>query len=238
MVHVQEILEAMRVCVIIPSFNEAKEIGQLVARVKQQGLDCLVVDDGSTDDTVEIAGRAGATVLKNIKNHGKGASLIKGFNYATENDFDAVITMDGDGQHLPEDIPNFVRLAQYSDAGIFIGNRMHKPKNMPWERLFINKIMSSFISGVTKQKIPDTQCGFRLLKKEALKELDLVTANYEIESEMLIKAARLGFKIESVAISTVYSGEKSRINPFVDTLRFLKYISRELLILPFLRRRG
>jgi glycosyltransferase involved in cell wall biosynthesis len=76
-VHVQEILEAMRVCVIIPSFNEAKEIGQLVARVKQQGLDCLVVDDGSTDETVQIAQSAGATVLKNIKNQGKGASLIK-----------------------------------------------------------------------------------------------------------------------------------------------------------------
>lgn len=218
----------MRVCVIIPSFNEAKEIGQLVARVKQQGLDCLVVDDGSTDETVQIAQSAGATVLKNIKNHGKGASLIKGFNYAIENDFDAVITMDGDGQHLPEDIPNFVRLAQHSDAGIFIGNRMHESKNMPCGRLLTNKIMSSFISGVTKQKIPDTQCGFRLLKKEALKELDLVTANYEIESEMLIKAARLGFKIDSVPISTVYSGEKSRINPFVDTLRFLKYIIREL----------
>ena len=218
----------MRTLVIIPSFNEAKEIAQLVTKVKQQGLDVLVIDDGSIDDTVHLAQNAGAIVLRNLKNHGKGASLIRGFNYAVENNFDAVITMDGDGQHLPEDIPYFLRLAQNSDTGIFIGNRMHKPKNMPGGRFLTNKIMSSLISGIAGQKIPDTQCGFRLLKKETLRKLNLVTTNYEIESEMLIKAARLRFKIESVPISSVYSGGKSQINPFLDTLRFIKYICKEL----------
>lgn len=218
----------MKTCVIIPSFNEAKEIGQLVTKVRQQGLDALVIDDGSTDDTVNIAKTAGALVLSNIKNHGKGASLIRGFNYCLEKNYDAVITMDGDGQHLPEDIPYFLRVAQYSDTGVFIGNRMHKPKNMPWMRLATNKIMSSLISAITKQRIPDTQCGFRLIKKEPLKKLGLVTTNYEIESEMLIKAARLGFKIGSVPISSIYSGGKSQINPFIDTLRFIKYIIGEL----------
>jgi len=210
----------MRVCVIIPSFNEVKEIGQLVAKVKQQGLDCLVVDDGSTDNTVQIAQSAGATVLKNIKNHGKGASLIKGFNYAMENDFDAVITMDGDGQHLPEDIPNFLRLLQYSDAGIFIGNRMHKPKNMPWERLLINRIMSLFISGVTKQKIPDTQCGFRLYPAKAVGSVELTTCHFQTETEVLLRAARKGIRLSSVPVKNIYwngNAPQSHFRPVVDT---------------------
>jgi glycosyltransferase involved in cell wall biosynthesis len=135
MVYVQEILEIMRACVVIPTYNEAKEIGGLISKIKDQGLEVLVVDDGSTDKTAEIARAAKAVVLTNNKNHGKGVALIKGFDYAIKNDFDAVITMDGDGQHLPEDIPYFLRLAQYSDTAIFIGNRMHQPKNMPFPDL-------------------------------------------------------------------------------------------------------
>jgi glycosyltransferase involved in cell wall biosynthesis len=219
----------MRICVVIPSYNEAREIARLVSGVRKQGLDVLVVDDGSTDETVKLAEGAGAKVLSNVTNHGKGTSLIRGFNHALQNGFDAVIAMDGDGQHLPEDIPNFLVKAEHSDSGIFIGNRMDKPKNMPWYRLVTNRAMSSFISAVTGQHIPDTQCGFRLLKKEVLERMDLKTSNYEIESEMLIKAARAGFRIESVPISTVYSGEKSKINPFVDTLRFIKYVIKELI---------
>ena len=220
----------MRACVVIPTYNEAKEIGGLISKIKDQGLEVLVVDDGSTDKTAEIARAAKAVVLTNNKNHGKGVALIKGFDYAIKNDFDAVITMDGDGQHLPYDIPYFLRLAQYSDTAIFIGNRMHQPKNMPFTRLATNRIMSYFISGLIRQKVPDSQCGFRLIKKEALSVLGLSTSNYEIETEILIKAARRGLKIESVPISTVYFGQKSQINPFIDSLRFIRYIIRELWI--------
>ncbi|OGX41304.1 MAG: hypothetical protein A2984_02955 [Omnitrophica WOR_2 bacterium RIFCSPLOWO2_01_FULL_41_12] len=221
-------LERMKTCVVIPTYNEAKSIAGLVKEIQGLNLEVIIVDDGSQDDTSQIAQENGATVLKNQINQGKGASLIKGFSYVLSKDCDAVITMDGDGQHLPSDIPYFLRLAEYSDNGILIGNRMLKRKNMPFIRVLTNKIMSGLISKITRQNVPDTQCGFRLIKRPVLEKINLKTSKYETESEILIKASRLGFKIESVPIKTVYSGEKSQINPFVDTLRFIKFLFREL----------
>ncbi len=217
----------MRTCVIIPTYNESKNIGQIVSQIRLQNLDVLVVDDGSEDNTCGIAAEHGAKVIRNQVNEGKGASLIKGFDYALKEDFHAVITMDGDGQHLVEDIPYFMRLAQYSNSSIIIGNRMHKPKNMPFVRLATNKVMSWFISRIVKQYIPDTQCGFRLIKREVLERINLSTRKYEIESEVLIKGARLGYKIEAVSIKSIYDGNKSQINPFVDTIRFIKFVCKE-----------
>jgi glycosyltransferase involved in cell wall biosynthesis len=218
----------MKACIIIPTYNESKAISDILKRIRQQNLEVIVVDDGSWDNTHKIAQDGGAIVLREDNNKGKGASLIRGFDYALGRDYQAVITMDGDGQHLPEDIPYFMRLAENSDSGIFIGNRMSKAQGMPRLRILTNKFMSWLISKITKQNIPDTQCGFRLIKRAVLEKLDLATSKYETESEILIKAARLGCKIESVPIKAVYQGEKSQINPFIDTLRFAKFIIREL----------
>ncbi len=220
----------MKTCVIIPTYNEACAIANIIKRIKQQGLEVVVVDDGSCDNTYRIAEDNGAVVLRNPDNEGKGASLLRGFHYALNKDFDAVITMDGDGQHLPSEIPYFTRLAQYSNSGILIGNRMLKRKDMPLVRVLTNQFMSWFISSLARQKIPDTQCGFRLIKKEVLRKINLRTRKYETESEIIIKAARLGFKVESVPIKTIYNGEKSQINPFIDTFRFIKFIIKELWI--------
>jgi len=154
--------------------------------------------------------------------------LVRGFKFALDNAFDAVITMDGDGQHLPQDLPDFIRLAENSDKAIIIGNRMGKTKTMPFIRILTNRFMSWLISCVTGQKIPDSQCGFRLIKKEVLQKIKFGTRRFETESEVLIKGSRLGFKIGSVPIKTVYSTEKSRINPVVDTLRFIRFIIGEL----------
>lgn len=218
----------MKTCVLIPTYNEAKAIGLLISQIRSQNLEVVVVDDGSADNTASIAADQGAVVLRNPDNEGKGASLIKGFNYVKEKGFDAVITMDGDGQHLPEDIPSFIRLASAQESAVLVGNRMSCLKNMPFLRVITNWMMSWFISKIAKQKIYDTQCGFRLIKKEVLEKLDLTTRKYETESEILIKASRLGFKIESVPIKTVYRGEKSKINPFIDALRFIRFIFSEL----------
>lgn len=217
----------MKTCVIVPTYNEAKAIGELIKQIRAQDFTVVIIDDGSQDNTAEIAQNSGAMVLRNKSNLGKGASLIRGFGYALDNNFDAVITMDGDGQHLPQDLPYFIRLAKYSDSGILIGNRMSKTKNMPLVRLITNKFMSWLISRLTGQKISDTQCGFRLIKRSVLEKLDLSTSRYETESEILIKSSRLGFKIESVPIRSIYNGEKSSINPFIDTLRFIKFIIHE-----------
>ncbi|MCM8800840.1 MAG: glycosyltransferase family 2 protein [Candidatus Omnitrophica bacterium] len=222
----------MKVCVIIPTYNEAKSIGNLVKRIQKMHLKVVVIDDGSKDNTGKIARENGAEVLRNETNQGKGASLIKGFDYALKNNFDAVICMDGDGQHLPEEIPIFINLATHSDSHILIGNRMAKRRNMPLLRVFTNKFMSWLISCITKQRIPDSQCGFRLIKRIILEKLKLTTHKYETESEIIIKASRLGFKIDSVPIKTIYTGGKSQINPLIDTLRFIRYIVKEIWITP------
>ncbi len=219
----------MRICVIIPTYNESRAIGELIERVRRQGLEAIIVDDGSTDDTVKIAQSGGAKVLVSERNMGKGASLIKGYNYALAQGFDAVISMDGDGQHSPSDIAAFVRKAQDSSAGLIVGNRMGSAKGMPLLRVATNHFMSKLISLIVKQRVPDTQCGFRLAKKELLEKIDLSTSKYETESEILIRAARLGFKIESIPVETIYAGEKSQIHPLVDSLRFLRFLAREFM---------
>ena len=217
----------MRTCVIIPAYNESKAIGPLISRIRALGLEVIIVDDGSSDLTGEIAGENAALVLRNGANIGKGASLIKGYKFALEKGFEAIISMDGDGQHSCDDIMFFINKAA-SGSKVIIGNRMALTKGMPLLRILTNRFMSRLISLITKQYIPDTQCGFRLIRKEVLEKLNLSTSKYEIESEVLIKAARLGFKIDSIPVKTIYTGQKSQINPVIDTLRFLRYMFMEL----------
>ena len=217
----------MRICIIIPTYNESQAIADLINQISKLGLEVIVIDDGSTDNTVKIATDCGAKVLANPRNMGKGASLIKGYNFALACGFDAVISMDGDGQHSCDDLPAFIQKAQNSESTLIVGNRMGMTKGMPFLRVITNFLMSKFISLIVKQHIPDTQCGFRLVKKELLASMDLSTSKYETESEVLIKAAHLGFKIESIPVKTIYPGGKSRINPLVDTLRFLRFMILE-----------
>jgi len=219
----------MRICVIVPTYNEAKAIAGLVNQIQALGLKAIIIDDGSNDDTAKIARDAGSEVLRNLENSGKGAALIKGYAFALSEGFDAVLSMDGDGQHSTDDIKAFIQKAESSDCGIIAGNRMAMTEGMPFLRVITNRFMSWIISLAAKQRIPDTQCGFRLIKKEVLQKIDLCTSKYETESEILMKAARLGFKIESVPVKTIYSGQKSQINPFIDTLRFIRFMVLEFI---------
>jgi glycosyltransferase involved in cell wall biosynthesis len=222
----------MKICVLIPTYNEAKEIVGLINKIQHQDLDVLVVDDGSKDHTARIAKESGAAVIRNTKNEGKGASLVKGFRYCLEHDYDVCITMDGDGQHLPQDLPHFIRKALHSPSPIIIGNRMESVGTMPLIRIATNRFMSWLISYLAGQEIPDTQCGFRLIKRELLKKVNLRTNKYEMESEILVQASRLGYKIESIPVKSVYSSEKSRIHPVLDTLRFIRFVIKEIWSMP------
>lgn len=226
MVYVQEVLEAMKTCILIPAHNESKEIASIIKDVRSYGLDIIVVDDGSTDNTAHIARENGAIVLGHKKNTGKGAALAKGFSYILKHDYDAAIAMDGDGQHLSEDIPGFLSKATASKNSIFIGNRMRELKTMPWLRKMTNRTMSWVISSLAKQHIPDTQCGFRLYKREFMEKVGFSSLRFEADSEVLIRAAHRGFKIESVPVKTVYKDHKSHINPLLDTLRFIRLLFR------------
>ncbi len=216
----------MRGCVIIPAYDEELTIGPIIHKIKTKGLDCVVVDDGSSDKTKEMAEREGAHVISHPSNYGKGASLNDGFRYILDKNYDYVITMDGDGQHSPDEIDIFLKAAEESDTQIILGNRMWNPKDMPLIRRLTNRFMSSLISLIINQNLPDSQCGFKLIKLPALKALGLTTTRYEIESEILIKVAMAGFKIESIPIESIYKSQKSHIRPFTDTLRFIVFILR------------
>ncbi len=214
----------MRYLCLIPGFNEEKTIGWLVESVRGLGLDALVIDDGSSDRTAQYAREQGAEVIVNPRNLGKGASLRRVFDIAKQRVYDAVIVLDADGQHLPSDIAPFIALYEKERPGIIVGDRMHRAKGMPFVRWVTNGFMSWMISAICRQRVPDTQCGFRLIDMKALRAMDLKTDKFEIESEMLIQAASRGFRLASVPITTVYEGQFSAIHPVKDTLRFFRFL--------------
>ena len=217
----------MKTCVLIPSYNEESTIGQIVEKIKKLDLDVIVIDDGSTDDTERIASENGAIVMRHAKNLGKGASLKEGFSFILRStNFDSVVIMDGDGQHNPQDIQKFLKHAEEFGDDIIVGNRMKHVKNMPLIRLATNKFMSFLLSSICKQHIPDTQCGFRLIRRKVLEYIDLTTNKFDLESELLIKASKEKFSVTSVPVETIYRDEMSRINPFKDTIRFIALIMR------------
>ncbi|MFH1776164.1 MAG: glycosyltransferase family 2 protein [Candidatus Omnitrophota bacterium] len=218
----------MKICVVIPAYNEENYIKIIVATLKSYGLDVIVVNDGSTDHTAAWANMSGALVLSHTKNKGKGKSLKTGFDYCIEHDYDAVITMDADGQHGCQEVKKFIEKFKEKNSDLIIGNRMHNPKNMPLVRKLTNIFTSNIISRLIKQQIEDSQCGFRLIKTEILKKMSLSTNKYDLESEMIFEIAQLHGKIESVEISSIYRGQNSRINPWIDTYRFMRLIIRRL----------
>ena len=221
----------MKIGVLIPAYNESGRISELVKTISSIGLSPTVVDDGSSDTTAEEAKANGAKVIRHEQNQGKGASLKTGFEYMLTEGYDAVLIMDGDGQHSSDDIRKFIDLANKHQEIIIVGNRMNDTKNMPLDRKLTNMFMSFIMSLICRQKIPDSQCGFRLIKKELLKNMNIKSLRFEVESEILIKASRLGTKIVSIPIETVYGKEASQINPFWDTCRFIIFLFK----LPFIK---
>jgi glycosyltransferase involved in cell wall biosynthesis len=187
----------------------------------------LVVDDGSSDKTAQRAREAGAEVIVHNQNRGKGEAIKTGLRHWMDRQFIHVIILDADGQHLPEEIDRFIAAAaQAGDRSFFLGNRMNNLTGMPFVRRVVNRYMSNRISRICRQKIPDTQCGFRMLDRQLIPELLDGGNRFDYETEMLIIASRKGYRIESVPITTVYSDEVSKIHPARDTIRFFKLMRR------------
>lgn len=216
-------------CIIMPVHNEARTIKGLLEQIKKEvGCDVAVIDDGSLDGSGEKARQFGAHVITNKMKSGKGFSLREGFKYALANGYQGVITMDGDGQHLPQDLKCFFNYPKINNSCIIVGNRMHDTAKMPLVRRWTNRFMSSIISLAARQTITDTQCGLRFIGSEVLNRVQLKCSGFEIESEILMKASKKGFLIYTVDIHTVYQDEVSKINPLRDTLRFFTYFFKEL----------
>ena len=214
--------------VVIPAFQAERTIGDLVRRVKLQGFEVIVVDDGSRDQTASVAAKEGALVISHLQNEGKGRALRTAFDYALRSGFNGVITMDGDGQHDPAEIPHLVREGEVQHAGITIGNRLTSGAPMPRARRWTNQLMSAIVSAVARQHIPDSQCGFRFIRAEVLSDIPLRATRFEIETELLFGAAARRWKIISVPVRSIYQGEESHIRPVRDAIRFLGTVARHL----------
>lgn len=219
-------IDRSNVAALIPAFLEEAHIADVARRARAQLDHVLVVDDGSADGTESAAQNAGVEVIRHAVNRGKGAAIKTGLAALGRNGIEYILILDGDGQHRPEEIPMFVAEANASGADVVIGNRMTDTRTMPLVRRLTNRFMSARISALCGQGIPDTQCGFRMLHREVVPHLFCESDAYDYETEMLIIAARRGFQISSVPVSTVYGDEKSKIHPLRDTIRFLKLIRK------------
>lgn len=217
----------MRYIVLIPVYNEEKTIRSVVEGVLTITKDVLVIDDGSSDSTLSKIESLDIPIIKQF-HRGKGAAIRAGFGYAIERSYEWVITIDGDGQHDWREIPKFIDAMTNRTGDIIVGSRMTDTSTMPLLRLVINRVMSTIISRIVARRIPDSQCGFKAIKVEVLKDINLTTSNYDTESEILIKAGKRDYTILSIPIKTIYNGSDSGINKFTDTVRFLSLIRNSL----------
>lgn len=213
-----------KVAAVIPAYNEERRIGAVVKAVRAQNLDVLVVDDGSKDGTAAAAEAAGAQVLRHEGNQGKGVALNNAFRAARERGYEVVVTLDADGQHPPGEISRFVEAYVRTGIPVLIGNRMADTVGMPLVRRWTNRLMSWGLSRLMGQYVPDTQCGFRLYRCDVIPFIEASSQRFAAESEILLHVARRGIRIGAVPISTVYGDERSKINPIVDTFRFVKML--------------
>lgn len=215
-----------RVCVLIPAYNEEQQVGHVVRESLKHVADVVVIDDGSSDRTAETAAHAGARVIRQPNNEGKGAALNAGFEFARKNGFDIVITLDADGQHLPSEVPKFIEAYRRTRIPVLIGSRMADLETMPPVRKMTNLFMSWLLGRVMGQYIPDTQCGFRLYRCDILPLVSTGSKRFAAESEILLNLAHRGFRMDAVRVSTVYGREHSKIRALPDTLRFFRMLWR------------
>ena len=199
-------LQVSEVLVVVPAFNEVKSIGQVVNQVVTLGFQTLVVDDGSIDQTADVARQYGAHVVSLPLNSGVGGALRCGFRYAVENGFAAVIQCDADGQHLPNHLSDLVDAANRTNAHMMIGSRFgsenttHNPTLL---RRFAMSVLSKFAQHATKHKITDSTSGFRLIRQPLLGELAVQLPAYYLGDtfETVVVAGRAGYHIEEIGVA-------------------------------------
>jgi len=208
------------VVAVIPAYECAATIGDVVHGVRRHLERVVVVDDGSSDATAAEAESAGACVVRHERNRGKGAALLRGIEAALQLEPAAVLLLDGDGQHDPDDVPAFLAAWDAGAGELVIGSRMGgDAATIPRERYWANRIGSRILSWMTGWDIEDSQSGYRLLDASLLRRLGLAARGYSIESEMLIKAANRKARLAQVPIRVIYEGNPSHYRPVLDTTR-------------------
>lgn len=219
----------MKTAIIIPAYNAAGTLNLLLARLLEFAPkhDIIVIDDGSSDSTAEAAKLSGVELIIHQHNRGKGAALRSGFDLAMQKGYEAVITIDADGQHDPKYIPAMMDILDTGHNDIVVGSRKNDFGKMSFARYLSNSITTTVVSILSGVKIADSQSGYRIIRTGVLKSVKLNTSHYQMESELLIKAARQGFKIGHLDITNI-PGSTSHISHLKDTLRFLRMVLQTL----------
>ncbi|MHB2156275.1 glycosyltransferase family 2 protein [Calditrichota bacterium GD2] len=221
--------------IVIPAYNAHNELPVLLKQIdllshKPQKI--YIIDDGSKKSySFPEFTNLNVHIYRYERNRGKGMAIRKGLElFLNNNDAPFLLLMDADGQHPVQSIPDFLKKAQtHPPFDLLIGNRVERVGKMPLLRIFSNTVSSLIVSWVTGERIVDSQCGFRLLRRRLIENIQLKEKGFQVETELIIKSAKQGYKIGFIPIPTIYNGQKSNIKHFSDTVRFIQIIIKELL---------
>jgi len=220
----------MSVVCVIPAYNAARSLGAVIAGLRASLPDAIVVgiDDGSTDETGDIVSKECDRAESFAINRGKGAALRAGFSHAVALGATRILAIDADGQHDPRCAPSL--LAALDVADVVVGCRARDPQSMPLRRRISNALSSAAISAVAGREIPDSQSGYRAIRRAVIDAVSAVGERYEYETDFIIRAARAGFRIDSVPIPTIYvppgQGGRSHFRECRDAARVVATILR------------
>ena len=206
---------------VIPTLNGEKTVGAVVRDARAQLEPVLVIDDGSTDRTSDVAKEAGAIVLRHHTNRGKGAALKTGFTYALEHGYDGVISLDADGQHLASEIGKLIAAREQSGADLIIGGRAHLFAGMLPRRRLANRVSAAAIAWASGTNVTDSQSGFRFYSANLLRTTELRTDGFDLESEVIVRAGRRGLRVMTIPIDLGFVNgiSTSHYKPLADTVR-------------------
>jgi glycosyltransferase involved in cell wall biosynthesis len=217
----------MRIAAAIPAFQAGASVGDVIRRTRDVLPEVLVVDDGSSDATAEAARAAGAELVAHPVNRGKGAALVTAFRTLFARGCDAVVTLDADGQHLPEEIPKLLEAAR-GGADLVLGTRDHLFAEMVAARRVANRLSSWAISWAAGQSLSDVQTGFRLYTRRLVEATGFPETRFDAESAVVVRAGRRGFRIVTVPVRLGFADGRttSHYRPLVDSLRIARSVMR------------
>jgi glycosyltransferase involved in cell wall biosynthesis len=212
--------EALHTVALIPAYDAVSTLAPVIEEARSS-LPVVVVDDGSVDGTGELAARLGAIVLRHPQNLGKGAALKTGFAWAIENGLEGVVTLDADGQHLASEIPRFLEARRETGADLIIGSRRHLFGEMLPRRRLANTFSAWGITWASGVQVEDSQSGFRFYSTRLMREVALRSTGFDLESEVIVAAARRGLKIMTIPIDLGFVDglSTSHYRPLADSIR-------------------
>lgn len=195
----------MRLIAVIPAFNEATRVGNVVEQALPYVDEVIVVDDGSSDDTAAVAKAAGALVVEHIDNCGAGAATMTGIEAARLRGADAIVTLDADEQHSPEDIPAIIEPIKSDEADVVFANRFGQKNRIPFIRRLFNAIGNMLTLAVTGRWVNDSQCGFKAFGPVAVKQIHLRMSGYEFCTEIVRESTQHHWRVKEVPAKVLYS---------------------------------